>query len=121
MSEVSKAREAAVYVLGRCRRFDAWSGQTLQAACDKFVLSERDMALTTRICRTVLQNAARIDATLAQYCSLPLKKLQTQVLDILRIGAAQLIFLDRIPASADAYCRTAPTATFSSGGTAPRM
>ena len=30
------AREAALYVLARCRRFDAWSQQTIQAAAEKY-------------------------------------------------------------------------------------
>ena len=41
------AREAALYVLARCRRFDAWSQQTIQTAAEKFSLDERDTALCT--------------------------------------------------------------------------
>lgn len=97
---VSPAREAAVYVLGRCRRFDAWSPQTLQAAFERYKLSERDTALCTRLCRCVLQNAAFCDYYIGQYCAQGVKRLQPQVLDVLRLGAAQLLFMDRIPVSA---------------------
>ncbi|MBE6969610.1 MAG: 16S rRNA (cytosine(967)-C(5))-methyltransferase RsmB [Ruminococcaceae bacterium] len=97
---VSPAREAALYVLGRCRRFDAWSPQTLQAAFERFKLSERDSALCTRLCRGVLQNASFCDYYIGLYCSQGVKRLQPQVLDVLRLGACQLLFMDRIPVSA---------------------
>lgn len=101
MSEtVSPAREAALYVLGRCRRFDAWSPQTMQAAFERYQLSERDTALCTRLCRAVLQNAAFCDYYIGLYCSQGVKRLQPQVLDVLRLGACQLLFMDRIPVSA---------------------
>jgi len=97
---VSPAREAAAYVLGRCRRFDAWSPQTLQAAFERFKLSERDSALCTRLCRAVLQNASFCDYYIGLYCSQGVKRLQPQVLDVLRLGTCQLLFMDRIPVSA---------------------
>ena len=97
---VSPAREAALYVLGRCCRFDAWSPQTLQSAFERFRLSERDSALCTRLCRSVLQNSAYCDYYIGLYCSQGVKRLQPQVLDVLRLGACQLLFMDRIPVSA---------------------
>ena len=101
MSEaVSPARRAALYVLSRCRRFDAWSSQTLQSAIKKYDLSERDAALCTRLCRSVLQNAAYCDYYVGLYCSQRPEKLQPQILDVLRLGAVQLLMTNRIPASA---------------------
>ena len=87
-------------MLGRCRRFDAWSPQTLQAAFERFKLSERDSALCTRLCRSVLQNASFCDYYIGLYCSQGVKRLQPQVLDVLRLGTCQLLFMDRIPVSA---------------------
>ena len=89
-----------MYVLGRCRRFDAWSPQTLQAAAEKFRLSKRDMALCTRLCRCVLQNSAYCDFLIGRYCTQNVKRLEPQVLDILRLGVCQLLFMDKIPVSA---------------------
>ena len=100
MAELSAARQAAFYVLGRCRRFDAWSGQTLQSAIKKYQLNERDSALCTALCRAVLRNADYCDFVIAFYCTQNIKRLQPQVLDILRLGTVQLLFMDRIPASA---------------------
>ncbi len=100
MADISAARQAASYVLGRCRRFEAWSGQTIQSAIAKFHLDERDAALCTALCRCVLQNAAYCDFLIGSYCTQNIKRLQPQVLDILRLGTVQLLYMDRIPASA---------------------
>ena len=97
---VSPARSAAAYVLSRCRRFDAWSQQTAEGARWKFGLDERDAALCARLCLGVLQNAALCDFYIGNYSSLSPDKLEPQVRDILRLGVVQLLFMDRIPASA---------------------
>lgn len=94
------AREAALYVLARCRRFDAWSQQTIQAAAEKFSLDERDTALCTKLCLDVLQNAALCDYYIGCYSSVPAAKLEPNLLDILRLGVCQLLFMDKIPVSA---------------------
>ena len=101
MSEsVSKAREAALYVLSRCRRFDAWSQQTLTAATEKFSLDARDASLCAKLCLDVLQNAALCDYYINCYSTVPTAKLEPKVHDILRLGVCQLLFADKIPASA---------------------
>ncbi len=97
---VSSAREAALYVLARCRRFDAWSQQTLSAAAEKFSLDERDAALCTKLCLDVLQNAALCDYYIGCYSSVPVSKIEPRLLDILRLGVCQLLFMDKIPVSA---------------------
>jgi 16S rRNA (cytosine967-C5)-methyltransferase len=58
--------------------------------------SERDAALALKLCYGVTQNHRLIDLELGKYIG----KVQPQVLDILRLGAYQLWFLDRVPRSA---------------------
>ncbi len=94
---ISPARKAAGYVLSRYRRFEAWSTQTLQAARDKYSLSEKDAALCARLCLSVLQNAALCDYYIDCYSSRPSVKLDPRVLDILRLGTVQILFMDKIP------------------------
>ena len=55
---VSPARAAAAWVLSRCRRFDAWSQQTVDSARIRFALDDRDAALCARLCLSVLQNTS---------------------------------------------------------------
>ena len=47
-----------------------------------------------------MRQRGTIDQVLGRFSKKPLHKLQTQVLNALRIGAFQLLYLDRIPASA---------------------
>ena len=101
MSEaISPARAAAAYVLSRCRRFDAWAPQTLAAAREKYKLSDRDAALCERMCLSVLQNAALCDFYIGSFSSVPVSRMQPDVLDALRLGTVQILFMDRIPVSA---------------------
>lgn len=89
-----------MYVLGRCRRFDAWSPQVLPKAAEKYGLDGRDSALCTRLCLGVLQKAALLDFYIGCYCTTPAARLEPQILDILRLGVCQLLFMDRIPVNA---------------------
>lgn len=60
-------------------------------------LSERDAALCAQIVNGVLQNLYYLDFCVDCYCSTPAKRLEPKLLDILRLSAYQLLFLDRIP------------------------
>ncbi len=95
-----KAREAALSAIERCRRNGAWSASSIDGAIKKYELDRRDAALASRICLGVLQNSSLLDFYLAQYCSTPMNRLEPKVLDILRAGAYQLVFMDKIPANA---------------------
>ena len=97
---VSPARAAAAWVLSRCRRFDAWSQQTVDSARIRFALDDRDAALCARMCLSVLQNAALCDYYIGCFCGQTPEKLEPQVLDILRLGTVQLLLMDRVPPSA---------------------
>ncbi|MDR2356669.1 MAG: 16S rRNA (cytosine(967)-C(5))-methyltransferase RsmB [Oscillospiraceae bacterium] len=60
----------------------------------------RAAALVTRITRGVLRNMALCDFYIESFSSLPARKIEPQVLDILRLSAYQMIFLGKIPVSA---------------------
>ncbi|MCD8256110.1 MAG: 16S rRNA (cytosine(967)-C(5))-methyltransferase RsmB [Oscillospiraceae bacterium] len=94
------ARAAALTALERCRRSGAWSDAVLGGVMDAAELNRRDRALASALCYGVLQNRALLDAALAGYSARPLNKAEPKVLDILRISAFQILFLDRVPASA---------------------
>jgi 16S rRNA (cytosine967-C5)-methyltransferase len=94
------AREAALSALAANRRSDAWSDAYLNALFEKENMEGRERALATRLCACVLQNRMLLDACIDNYVKGGLKKLQPEVLDVLRISAAQLLFFDKIPASA---------------------
>ena len=94
------ARSVALEGLRRCRRDSAWSDAVLDGLIRADGLDRRDAALATRLCYGVQQNAALLDFYLSHWCSHPVEKLDPAVLDVLRLSAYQLLFLDRIPPSA---------------------
>ena len=94
------ARHTALTALIACRKAGAWSDSVLDAHIRRDKLDARDAALATRLCCGVLQNRLLLDYYLQAFSSRRLADLQPVVLDILRLGAYQLVFLDRIPASA---------------------
>lgn len=96
---MDKAREAAVFALERTRRDGAWTSALSDAMKTKYDLDSRSLSLAVGISLGVLQNTALLD----YYIDLNSKsasKIEPKVRDIMRSGAYQLIFMDKIPASA---------------------
>lgn len=91
------ARGVALEALTACEKQGAWSDGYLKKAIGGAGLDGRDAALATRLCFGVLQNRMLLDFYLERLCATPLKKLEVPVLAALRLGAYQLLFLDRVP------------------------
>lgn len=94
------AREAALLSLAACDSQGAWSDGYLKKAGRTSWLDSRDMALATRLCFGVLQNRLLLDFWLSGLCSRKLEQLENKVLNCLRLGAYQILMLDRVPDSA---------------------
>ena len=94
------AREVALLTLNACRRQGGWSDGILKKQLAQAKLDSRDGALATQLCFGVLQNQLLLDFYLSKFSSLPLKRMEDKVLQALRLGAYQMLFLDRIPHSA---------------------
>lgn len=94
------ARETALQVLSACRTASAWADASLRAQLDRSGMSGADAALCSRIVYGVLQNRLLLDFYLGAYCSQKIDHLQPPLADILRIGAYQILFLDKVPDSA---------------------
>jgi 16S rRNA (cytosine967-C5)-methyltransferase len=96
---ISPARVEAFDILLRSTRDAAWAGELLNAPrMDK--LSREDRALAHELVMRTLRWRSALDARLAPFCSKPLAKLDVEVLTALRLGACQLLQLERIPAHA---------------------
>lgn len=63
-------------------------------------LSERDFSLYQRLVRTAVERKITLDYNISIYLKNSIKKLKPQLLTVLRLGASQLLFMDKIPASA---------------------
>lgn len=97
---MGSARETAVLTLAACEKQGAWSDGHLKRAIREQGLDRRDGALCARLCYGVLQNKLLLDWRLGRVCSMGLERLEPKVLCALRVGAYQLLFLDKIPPSA---------------------
>ncbi|HEY3451208.1 MAG TPA: 16S rRNA (cytosine(967)-C(5))-methyltransferase RsmB [Myxococcales bacterium] len=95
------ARSIAYKVLLQVERADAYLNVALDAALRSAgAISRQDAGLATEISYGVARRMLSLDAALARHSKRPLRKLETGVLVALRIGAYQLLFLDRVPGHA---------------------
>lgn len=91
------ARDTALKVLIACRTHGAWADAALKAQLARDQLPPQDAALCSRMVYGVTQNRLLLDFYLAAYCSQKPDHLQPPLLDILRLGAYQILFLDKVP------------------------
>lgn len=96
---ISPARAAAFEILIRVEQTEAYASELLHSG--RFQkLSPVDHGLLTEIVMGVLRWREVLDEKIAEHVSQPLSKLDVEVLTALRIGAYQILFLDRIPVRA---------------------
>lgn len=94
------AREVSLLALNDCQRQGGWSDAILKKRLAAAGLDSRDGALATQLCFGVLQNRILLDFYLSHFSNLPLKRMEGRVVEALRLGAYQMLFLDKIPHSA---------------------
>ena len=96
---MSPAREAALRAVTLVRK-GKFMSEAVDEAVRAFKLDRRDAALCSRIVHEAVSNRGYIRSVLESRSKLPMNRLEYVVYDILVIGAAQLLFMDRIPPSA---------------------
>ncbi len=99
MATVSPARKAAFDVLMAVERGHAHSDNLLRGKSVE-ALSSADRNLATALVLGVLRWQIRLDWQLKSFLKRPGARLDAEILVALRLGAFQLLFLDRIPAHA---------------------
>ena len=94
------AREVALLTLNACERQGGWSDGVLKKQLAQSGLDSRDAGLATQLCFGVLQNKLLLDFYLSKFSNIPLKRMESKVIQAMRIGLYQMLFLTRIPHSA---------------------
>jgi 16S rRNA (cytosine967-C5)-methyltransferase len=95
------ARDLARGVLERVERDGAYANRALTVALDRAPeMSPEDRGLATELVYGVLRRQARLDRALGALAPRGLDRLDPRVRIALRLGAYQLLFLDRVPAYA---------------------
>lgn len=103
MSDLSGSpcvRRLAADVLQRTRDDRSFAQDVLHDSFERTKLSARDRGLLTEIVMGVLRHRLTLDAIIEAFSSRPIQRIDAAVIDVLRIAAYQIIFLDRVPPSA---------------------
>jgi len=96
----SNPREIALAVLEHFLDRDTDAGQLLHDLLRRGEVHGADARLATELTLGVLRQRSHLDALLETMTHRPWKKTPPTVRNVLRLGAYQLLFLDRIPAHA---------------------
>lgn len=94
------ARQAVFKALYSVYAEGAYSGIVLDHMVKGAELDRREVGFVTRLFYGVLERSVTLDHCIAVYAGKPLKKLDLQVVNILRMGLYQLKYMDAVPDSA---------------------
>lgn len=94
------ARQCVFNLLIDFKRKQTFSNIALNSALNKGDFNHNDKSFITAVFYGVIEKQLLIDFQLRSHLRQPLKKLKPEVLIALRIGAYQLLFMDKIPQSA---------------------
>ncbi len=97
MTQPDKPREKAVEILCRVEE-GSFADTLLEKARASF--DSRDSSFILELVYGILRNRARLDRVLDQFSAQPLSKTDSWTRNILRLGAYQMLFLDKVPVSA---------------------
>ena len=91
------ARDAALDILIDCRKNGAWADAALNAYLQGVSMPPMEAALCGRLVYGVTQFRILLDFYLDAFCTQKVSHLQYPLAEILRLGAYQILFLDRVP------------------------
>ncbi len=94
------ARELAINVLYKVELGEGYSNVALDKELNKSDLDTVDKAFASELVYGVLTWKITLDEIIKMYSSIKIKKISPWILNILRIGIYQIVFLDKIPESA---------------------
>ena len=99
---IDKTREIALKILYKIDKEKAYSNIALNEEIkeNRKKLEEKDIGLISEIVYGVTTWRLTIDEIIKKYSKIKIKKISPWILNILRMGLYQIIFLDKIPKSA---------------------
>lgn len=96
---MKNAREIAVLTLADVHKAGAYSNLALKKRIPK-EFPDAEKRLASNLVYGVLKYELTLDYIIGQYSKIKLKKISAYILEILRIGIYQLLYMDKIPESA---------------------
>ena len=112
------ARQKALRVLHAIDAEQAYTDVALRQMLGDSALERRDRAFVTACVYGVVRWQGRIDWLLSQACSRPLDSLTPWIRNILRLGAYQCLWMERVPARAAVHASVGLARRFGHAGVA---
>ena len=97
---MKEPRYLAVELLNKTFKNNGYSNIQLNYGLEKSEMNDRDKRLCSVIYYGVIERRITLDYILKQHCSRPLEKLDLTVLNILRCGIYQLLYMENVPDNA---------------------
>ena len=99
---IDKTREIALKILYKIDKEKAYSNIALDELINenRKILDERDIGLISEIVYGTTTWRLTLDEIIKKYSNIKLKKISPWIINILRMGIYQIVFLDKIPKSA---------------------
>ena len=90
-------RELALKSLVKMDSQGSFSNLEINTVISRAELDKSDVSLFTILYMGVIENRLYLDYIISQYSNIPIEKIDTEALNVLRLGIFQLTKLDRIP------------------------
>lgn len=97
---VDLARETALRILYDINQKGAYSNISINKYLDKNDLRDIDRGFITELVYGTVKWKLSLDWVIQQFSRVKFKKISPWILNIMRLGAYQLLYMDRVPASA---------------------
>lgn len=97
MASNTSARNLALDVLIKIDKDDSYSNLAIAGALKGVNLSNADKAFFTALVYGTVERKITLDYNLSIYLNRPLKKLNPVVLNAMRMGAYQVLFMEKVP------------------------
>ena len=98
MSEVkNSARLTAFNILVKTEKEKAYSNIEIDSSLKKSGLSPRDRAFVSKLTYGCIERKITLDYQIERHLKGSINKLKVTVLTILRMGAYQILFMDKVP------------------------
>ena len=95
-ARISPGRRVAATVLRRVEREGAYADRALAAEATRAGLDPRERAFATQLAYGAVQRRRTLDHVIAELAGRPVEQLDPTILDALRLGVLQLLFLDGV-------------------------
>ncbi|MCR5177315.1 MAG: 16S rRNA (cytosine(967)-C(5))-methyltransferase RsmB [Anaerovibrio sp.] len=97
---MDKARATALKIINAVHEQEAYANVALAKELRKGALTEMDRRFVTELVYGTVKAGETLDWIIRRYINRPLSKVDSMVLDILRMGVFQLRYMDKVPPSA---------------------